>query len=553
MVDNEQRSIAAGGDRTSVVNPFDDLPKRDRNHTVEEVAETAFRNRLVESGAFILQSVDRKDYGADCQIEVIEEGAATNARVQVQLKGTERELNPDGSVSVEVSRTNFNYLMMQKHGFYACYHVPTGALRACSVDSVLRQYDRDGRDWTAQKTMTVKFRDELTIEALRSLADLVRSGTRSNRDRRVEQLTAEVSAVPAMLRESIPVVHVPSDRAAAAELLQQLYEGGADDVISAAFDEFAAVLGADDDAMGPGYMAEINRGMDGRGRSPSRIEAAVDHFRSKLDEGQHQPGSLHYTIGNAFSALGDEGAAKKAYESVVADSRYMTIPGLAAQVLKNLGTSVERLGDSDAAVGHYREALRLDPDLPEAHNALGNYYVRVGRYSDALEHFDRAIFADAQMGRVSAVAGWKINVLFNLNDGRAAFREINTLLTRADREPWIWQWCAKQVGSFGRTTPDNAKQALLFWRRFVTAHPEVVPARRELLQVAFCARSQGLDIERTYAEFQTEFGVHIDRFDREDAAFLWDRLGHWAQDNGDWEEAERCFRKAFDLDGGHYG
>lgn len=350
------------------MNPFDDLPKRDRNHTVEEVAETAFRNRLVESGAFILQSVDRKDYGADCQIEVIEDGAASNARVQVQLKGTERELNPDGSVSVEVSRTNFNYLMMQKHGFYVCYHVPTGALRACSVDSVLRQYDRDGRDWTAQKTLTVKFRDELTIEVLRSLADLVRSGTRSNRDRRVEQLTAEISAVPAMLRGSTPVVHVPSDRAVAAELLQQLYEGGADDVISAAFDEFAAVLGDDDDddAMGPAYMAEINRGMDGRGRAQSRIEAAIDHFRSKLDEGQYQPGSLHYTIGNAFSALGDEGAAKKAYESAVADARYMAIPALAAQVLKNLGSSVERLGDSDAAVGHYREALRLDPDLPEA-------------------------------------------------------------------------------------------------------------------------------------------------------------------------------------------
>lgn len=153
------------------MNPFDDLPRRDSNHALEDVTETAFRNRIVESGAFILQSIDQKDYGADCQIEVVEGGTATNARVQVQLKGTERELNSDGSMSVEVSRTNFNYLMMQKHGFYACYHVPTGALRACSVDSILRQYDHDGRDWTAQKTVTVKFRDELTVEALRSLRD----------------------------------------------------------------------------------------------------------------------------------------------------------------------------------------------------------------------------------------------------------------------------------------------------------------------------------------------------------------------------------------------
>ena len=40
------------------MNPFDDLPRRDRNHAVEQMAETAFRARVVESGVFIMQSVD---------------------------------------------------------------------------------------------------------------------------------------------------------------------------------------------------------------------------------------------------------------------------------------------------------------------------------------------------------------------------------------------------------------------------------------------------------------------------------------------------------------
>lgn len=39
----------------------------------------------------------------------------------------------------------------------------------------------------------------------------------------------------------------------------------------------------------------------------------------------------------------------------------------------------------------------------------------------------------------------------------------------------------------------------------------------------------------------------------DELAFLWDRLGHWAQDNEDWHCAETCFRRAFDLAGGHYG
>ena len=535
------------------MNPFDELPNYGHNLTVEEMAESAFRARLVESGVFVLQSVDRKDFGADCQIEVVADGVATNARVQVQLKGTERDLNADGSVSIEVSRTNFNYLMMQKHGFYVCYHVPTRSLRACSVETVLRRYHHDEKDWTAQKTLTVTFQDELTVDSLRALAALVQFGTRSTRDRRVDQLTAEPSVVAGMLRTAVPAVHVPSDRTAAGELLGNLYEHGADDVISSAFDAFAAVLGADDDAMGPCYMAEINRGMDGRDPKRHRIEAAVSYFQFKMSKGRYQPGSLHYTLGNAFVALGDELAAKKSYVAAAADDSFMAEPKQAAQVLKNLGSSIERLGDASGAVIHYREALGLDPDLPEAHNALGCYYVRVGRYEDALTHFDRAIFAEAQMGRVSAVTGWKINVLFNLGEGRAAFREINSLLTRADREPWVWRWCAQQVGSYGRTTPENARQALLFWRRFVSAHPADVPARRELFQVAFYARREGVDIEQSYVEFRADFDQHIDRFDREDAAFLWDRLGHWAQDDGDWVEAEHCFRKAYDLEGGHYG
>lgn len=532
---------------------FDDLPKRDRNHVLEELAMTAFHRRLTQSGAFVLQGVDRKDYGADCLIEAVDDERATNARVQVQLKGTERAPNADGSVAVEVARTNLNYLMMQKHSFYVCYHAPTDALLCCPVDHVLRQYYHGGTDWTRQKTVTVAFRDELTVDRLRSLAALVLTGTMSARDRRNEQVVADAASIPSLLRNAVPAVHVPSDRRAAAELLEQLYESGADDVISAAFDEFVAVLGAEDDAMGPGYMAEVNRGMDGRNPERPRIERAVEHLRSKLSGGRYQPGSLHYTLGNAFSALGDEVAAKQSYEAAVADRRYMGIPSLAAQVMKNLGTSVERLGDPEGAIAYYGEALRLDPDLPEAHNALGNYYVRVGRYEEALEHFDRAIFLEGQAGRASAVAGWKVNALFNLGEGRAAFREINSLLVRADAEPWIWPWCARQVGSFGRATPENARLALMFWRRFVVAHPEVAEGRRELMLVAFIVRREGGDIERTYSEFRSEMERHIDRFDSDDAAFLWDRLGHWAQDDDDWIEAERCFRKAFELEHGHYG
>jgi tetratricopeptide (TPR) repeat protein len=532
---------------------FDDLPRRDDNHVTEEKALTAFQTRLLESGAFILQTADRKDYGTDCQIEVAHDGSATNARIQVQLKGTGQPLNRDGSVSVVVSRANLNYLLAQKHSFYVCFHVPTASIRFCFADAVMRQYEHGGSNWTKQGTVTVNFTEELTVEALRALAMLALHGSRESRDDRLGQVVAPPAELARLLRRQVPSIHVPEDRPHAAYVLEQLYERGADEVISAAFGRFAAVLGANSEEIGYGYMAEINLGMARRSDASGRIEEAIGYFRSRLAGGRYHRGSLNYTIGNALSALGREDEARREYESAFEDRVFMSSAEMAAQLNKNLGTSMERLGEQDLAVAHYQEALRLAPELPEAHNALGNYYIRVGRYQEALEHLDRVVVAEHQQGMLSAIAGWRVNVLFNLGDGRGAFREINALLSRADDHPWIWPWCARQVTAFGRASVANARQAVNFWQRYIAVHPDVAVARQELLLAQFYLRQEGEELGVTYAAFREEFDRQIARIDDTDAALVWDRLGHWAQDEGDWAEAERCFRRAYDLERGHYG
>lgn len=532
---------------------LDDLPKRDTNHVVEEKAETAFQGRLTESGRFILQRADRKDYGTDCEIEVVDRGQATNVRVHVQLKGTEHPLNPNGSLSIEVSRPNLNYLLMHPHSFYAAYHIPTSSLRICSAETVLRRYEHAGKDWTHQQSLTVNFTDELTNARLDRLATLARSAARAERDRRIEQTRAALSDVARLVRSGIPEIHVPDDPTLAHKLLAHLYNKEADAEISAAFDRFAAVLGEGNEAMGPAYMAEINRGTAGSSRSRARIEAAVTFFRNQLDLGRCEQGSLHYTIGNAHSALGQEGDAKTAYEVALADPAFANTPGLASQCHKNLGTSYERLGDEKQAVEHYREALRLNPYLSEAHNALAQFHVRRGEWKDALTHLDQAVFTDSSRAKTASVSGWRANVLFNIGEGSAAFREINSLLTQAECEPWIWPFFAGLVTSFGRTTKENAREAQGFWHRYVGAHPESSRGRRELLLATLYLRAEGEEVGRTYAEFRAEFLRQIEHIDSKDeVAFLWDRLGHWAQDESDWAEAEQCFRKAYDMMGGHY-
>ena len=442
---------------------------------------------------------------------------------------------------------------MQGYSFYACYHLPTGSLRICPVDSVLRQYEHRGKTWIEQQSLTVSFVDELTIGRLVQLAVLAQTGARFSRDRRIEQSGASLLDLPRQILMTVPEVHVPEDPKRAGQILRQLYKQGADEVISTGFDKFKAVFGATSDAMGPCYMSEINLGMASMSQNPQRIEEAVGYFRSKLNGGRYLAGSLHYTIGNAFSALGDERSAKLAYKAALADPAFSENPDLAAQSHKNLGTSFERLGEQDKAVDHYREALRLNPDLAEAHNALGMYYVHIGRYEEALVHLDRVVFAERNQGKTSAVNGWRANVLFNLGDTRAAFREINGLVSQADSLDWIWPWCARLVASFGRTTRQNAVQAVAFWQRYVRAHPSHSQARRELLLTIFYLRNAGEDVGKSYAEFRDEFDRHIACVETDHAALPWDRLGHWAQDEGNWAEAERCFHNAYELEGGHYG
>jgi len=532
---------------------FDQFPKRDDNRGIEERAVAAFNALLATSEAFDLQASDRRDYGTDCQIEAVSSEAASNARVHVQIKGTRRELNSDGSVSVQVARTNLNYLLVQPHSIYVCHHEPSRSLRVRTAESVLRQYEHSGRGWTEQESLTIKFGTELTAEWLDEYSALVRSSAIASRRRRSDQIGTSASLVPALLRRRAPDIHVPADREAAAELLQHLYAEGADDAISAAFDQFAAVLGRGSDAMGPAYMAEINFGMDGKEIDRDRVEAAIKHFRNKLRHRRFQPASLNYTIGNAYSALDRDVEARVAYETALSDPKIARMADLAAQIEKNLGTSVERLGDEVLAASHYHRALELDPSLPEAHYALGQYHIRHGRYQEALDHFDQVVFEKRHPNAMTGAAGWRMNALFNLGEGRAAFREITSMLGRAEHEIWIWPWCARLVALFGRTTADNARQALAFWRRYVARHPDHPRSRSELLMATFYLRGQGVDIGRTYRDFRVEFDEHIVKADVSDAALPWDRLGHWAQEEEDWDEAERCYRRAYDLDGGEYG
>ncbi len=56
-----------------------------------------------------------------------------------------------------------------------------------------------------------------------------------------------------------------------------------------------------------------------------------------------------------------------------------------------LGLVYHRLGRQEEAISHYEIALRLDPSFSSGHNNFGVVLLTVGRYDEAIEHFKLAL------------------------------------------------------------------------------------------------------------------------------------------------------------------
>ena len=62
----------------------------------------------------------------------------------------------------------------------------------------------------------------------------------------------------------------------------------------------------------------------------------------------------------------------------------------------------------------------------------------------------------------------------------------------------------------------------------------------------------GQTVTIDYGQYVADVSAYL-AIDPTDAAYLWDRVGHWAQVDGDWDQAEQQYRKAYSLEPDRYG
>lgn len=281
-------------------------------------------------------------------------------------------------------------------------------------------------------------------------------------------------------------------------------------------------------------------------RGAAAIEAAME--RREI-----HPGSGLYCLGNAWLALKDYARAEAAYTTALEALSDPRLAHVAAQCSKNMGSVAEAQADFNTARQYYEKALTYDPDLGEAHFALALWH-REHRndLAAALHHLDNVVRGHGSPLQMAVIDGWRVELLFRTNEAELAFRDIRRLLAEGDKHDWIWPWCAQQVAAHGKRTTKSAQKALQFWRSYLQTFPDDNNAQRERLFCLCRLRMANTPIDVEFDEFKQ---AALDLINSDDplSALLWDRIGHWAQEDGNWDEAERCYRHAHATEPDRYG
>ncbi len=155
-----------------------------------------------------------------------------------------------------------------------------------------------------------------------------------------------------------------------------------------------ALPAADDEALAPGLRLETALVGARAARAQDHRETAASLFAAVLALDADHAEALA-GLGELRLSLGDASGAREVL------LRRLALPSSDADravQLSLLAEALEKLGDVSAALGHYREAVALDPGRESAHAGLARLLVREGRTEEAIRAFTAwaALAADGE-------------------------------------------------------------------------------------------------------------------------------------------------------------
>jgi protein O-mannosyl-transferase len=94
-----------------------------------------------------------------------------------------------------------------------------------------------------------------------------------------------------------------------------------------------------------------------------------------------------------------------------------------AEAHYDMGLSMHKLGRLDEAIAEYRQALRFKPNLPEAYNNIGNALQEMGRVDEAIPQYELALRLDPDFVYGLNNLGYALQKKGRLMEAAARFRE----------------------------------------------------------------------------------------------------------------------------------
>jgi tetratricopeptide (TPR) repeat protein len=172
----------------------------------------------------------------------------------------------------------------------------------------------------------------------------------------------------------------------------------------------------------------------------------------------------------------------------------------------NLGIVLSERGETDQAIDHYRQAVALRANYPEAQYNLGRLLVQQGRLDEAIEHYEKAVEispADSEaqnnlgatlfeIGRVDdAIAHYRKALELEPNYAEASCNLANALIAKGDFDGAIARYSACLA-----VTPDQPEaqynlasallrkgridEAIVHYQKVLQLHPESADAHANL-------------------------------------------------------------------------
>ena len=159
------------------------LPESDQNAILQDRSLKAL-NALLEPQEVVKFRDERiDDYGVDGSFELRLHGRMTNFRAQVEMKGTGSvEQNKDGRVSLSVRTANLNYLLNGASPIYILFDGDKREFWYVWAQDENRRLQTANSDWKKQETISLRFRERLTLNSLNGIVERVLCEGRMHRE-----------------------------------------------------------------------------------------------------------------------------------------------------------------------------------------------------------------------------------------------------------------------------------------------------------------------------------------------------------------------------------